>query len=245
MATLEWATLIVCCVALLLRVPDAVRGRNRTVFGILILGTLCGLLAVSEIYEVIDRALGGWDITSLIQRYLVFAAVLLVGLRVTRGLGAAQGHKLIAGGIGRWALGLSCLAVTVAFFLMVTYGSPDGLQALSGGERSATLESYYDAAGRTYPAFVSFVLVPPLLAVVRSRLPGPIRAGALLVLLGALFAILSCPVSFAPDSWAVVQHVVNYAAALGYVIGLVVFWFSGLIADPSGNGKATLRQTSG
>ena len=37
MATLEWATLTVCCVALLLRVPDAVKGRNRTVFGILLL----------------------------------------------------------------------------------------------------------------------------------------------------------------------------------------------------------------
>ena len=40
MATLEWMTPAVCCAALLLRVPDAVRGRNRAVFGILFLGTL-------------------------------------------------------------------------------------------------------------------------------------------------------------------------------------------------------------
>ncbi len=85
MATLEWATLMVCCVALLLRVPDAVKGRNRTVFGILVLATLCSLLAVSELYVAIDGALGGRHVTSLVLRYLVFATVLLVGLRITQG----------------------------------------------------------------------------------------------------------------------------------------------------------------
>ncbi|MET3951168.1 hypothetical protein [Arthrobacter sp. UYEF36] len=104
METLEWATLLVCCAALLLRVPDAVRGRNRTVFGILGLATLCSVLAVSDLYAAIDAVLGGWDLTSLILRYLVFATVLLVGLRVTTGLAAAEAHQLIAGGIGRWAL---------------------------------------------------------------------------------------------------------------------------------------------
>lgn len=59
METLERATLLVCCAALLLRVPDAVRGRNRTVFGILFLATLCSALAVSDLYEAIDGALGG------------------------------------------------------------------------------------------------------------------------------------------------------------------------------------------
>lgn len=104
MAILEWVTLAVCCAALLLRLPDALRGRNRTVFGILLLATLCSLLAVSELYAIIDGALGGWGATSLNLRFLVFATVLLVGLRVTRGLGAASGYKLISGGTGRWGL---------------------------------------------------------------------------------------------------------------------------------------------
>lgn len=244
-ATLEWATLLVCCVALLLRVPDAARGRNRTVFGILFLGTLCSVLAVSELYEVIDGALGGWDLTSLILRFLVFATVLLVGLRVTTGLADARAHQLIAGGIGRWALGLGCLAVTVAFFLMNSYGAPAGLQAqAAGGAGDADLAPWFTAAGRTYPAFVSLVLVAPLLAAVRSRLPRLVRAGALLVLLGATFAVLSLPAALMPSSWAGAEHFVNYAAALGYVVGLVVFWFSGLIASPPGNARATLRRNS-
>ena len=243
METLEWATLLVCCAALLLRVPDALRGRNRTVFGILFLATLCSVLAVSDLYEAIDGALGGWDLTSLILRYFVFATVLLVGLRVTRGLAAARAHQIISGGIGRWALVLGCLAVTVAFFLMSGSGQPAGLHTqAAGGAGGSGLAPYFTAAGRTYPAFVSLVLVPPLLAALRSQLPRLVRAGALLVLLGAVFAATSLPAALAPSSWAVVQHVVNYAAVLGYVAGLAVFWFSGLIANPSGNAKATLRR---
>ncbi|MET1065201.1 MAG: hypothetical protein ABWX85_09555 [Arthrobacter sp.] len=243
MATLQWATLMVCCAAVLLRVPDAVKGRNRTVFGILLLATLCSLLAVSEIYGAIDGALGGRNFTSLIQRYLIFATVLLVGLRITRGLAAAKEHSLMAGGIGRCALALCCLAVAVTFFLMDTAGVPAGLQSPSGsGETDAELAPYYIAAGRTYPVFVSLVLLPPLLAAVRSQLPRPVRVGALLVFLGAVFAILSFPVSLAPAGWADALRFVNYAAVLGYVGGLVAFWFSGLIGSPSGIGKETFSQ---
>ena len=240
MATLEWATLAACCAALLLRVPDAVKGRNRTVFGILLLATLCSMLAVSQLYEAIDGVLGGRHVTSLILRYLVFATVLLVGLRVTRGLAATRGYSLIAGWPGRLALALCCLAVTVTFLLMDTTGVPAGLQTLSDtGEGNAALAPYYTAAGRSYPAFVSLVLVPSLLAAVRSRQPRLVRAGALLVFLGAVFAVMSFPVSLAPASWAGGLRFVNYAAVLGYVGGLVVFWFSGLIASTSGNAKAT------
>ena len=88
MATLEWATLTVCCAALLLRVPDAVKGRNRTVFGILLLATLCSRLPSPNSTRRSTARLGGRHVTSLILRYLVFATVLLVGLRITRGLAA-------------------------------------------------------------------------------------------------------------------------------------------------------------
>jgi hypothetical protein len=246
MAVLEWGTFVVCCVVLLLRVPDAVRGRNRTVFGILLLATLCSLLAVSGPYEAIDRALGGWNITHLILRYLVFAAVLLVGLRITKGLGATRGYRLIAGRPGRWALGLSCLAVAAIFVLMDTQGSSSGLLDLrDSGVRNAVLAPFYAAAGRTYPAFVSVVLMPPLLDAIRSQLPPLVRAGALATLLGAVAVVVSVPASFAPPAWAFGQHLANYSAGLGYVLGLALFWFAGLIAQPRGTTGATIRKKSG
>ena len=241
MSILEWGTLAVCCTVLLLRVPDALQGRNRTVFGILLLAALCSLLAVSGPYEVIDGVLGGWNLTHLILRFLVFAAVLLVGLRVTSGLAAARGYRLIAGRTGRWALGISCVAVAVLFLLLDTRGSSAGLEALSpSGGRNAVLAPIYAAAGRSYPAFISIILIAPLLAAVRTPLPRLVRAAALLTLLGALAVVVSIPASFAPPEWALGQHVINYSAVLGYVLGLALFWFSGLIASKSGNANATL-----
>lgn len=235
MALLEWGTLVACCTVLLLRIPHAVHGRNRTVFGILFLTALCSVLAVSGPYEVIDGLLGGLNLTHLILRFLVFAAILLMGLRVTRGLAAPAGYRLIAGSPGRWALGISCAAVSVLFLLMDTRGSSAGLAALgSSGGRNAALAPFYAAAGRLYPAFVSLILMAPLLAAARSQLPRLVRAAALVTLLGALAVVLSVPVSFTPPDWALARHVVNYAAVLAYVLGLALFWFSGLIAGKSG-----------
>jgi hypothetical protein len=242
MAILEWTTLIVCGVVLLVRVPDAIHGRNRMVFGILLLATLCSLLSVSGPYEAIDQVLGGWNVTNLIMRYLVFATILLVGLRITKGLTAVRGHRLIAGTSGRWALGLSCLAVAVTFFLMDTRGSSAWLAAVADNGRNAGLVQYYVVACHTYPAFVSLVLLPPLLATVKSRLPRLVRTGAIVMFVGALSAVVSLPASLTPDEWALGERAVNYAAVLGYVLGFAVFWFSGLIAQPSRSPGAAPRR---
>ena len=48
--------------------------------------------------------------------------------------------------------------------------------------------------------------MPPLLATVRSRLPRLVRAGALLMFIGALSAAVSLPASLTPDEWAPVQQ---------------------------------------
>jgi hypothetical protein len=242
-ATLQWGTLIICSVVLLLRVPDAIRGRNRTVFWILYLATLCSLLSVPGPYVAIDAALGGWNLTHLILRFLVFAAVLLVGLRVAQGLADQRGYRLIAGPPGRWALAISAAAVAVTFFLMDTRGSSAGMLGITdNGGRNAVLAPFYAAAGRTYPAFVSLALLPALLATTRSQLPRLVRAAALLTCLGALATTLSVPASFAPDTWLLAQQTVNYLAVVGYVLGLGLFWASGLAAKKTGSARATFRK---
>lgn len=238
---LEWATLIICGLVLLLRLPDALRGRNRTVFGILFLATVCSLLSIPGPYAAIDRALGGWNLTNLILRFIVFGLVFLVGVRLAKGLGAARARRLITGRAGRWGLAAACLAVTAAFLLMDTRGSSAGLLDLADNGRNAALAPLYAAAGRSYPAFVSLVLLPPLLATAAAALPGLVRAGAVLTVMGAVAAVASVPASFAPESWDPVRLAVNYAAVLGYVLGLLLFWFSGRIARPPDHAPATLR----
>ena len=242
-ATLQWGTLVICSVVLLLRVPDAIQGRNRTVFGILVLATLCSLLSVPGPYEAIDAALGGWNLTHLILRFLVFAAVLLVGLRVARALADQRGYRLIAGPAGRWALAVSAAVAAVTFFLMDTRGSSTGLLGIADqGGRNAILAPFYAAAGRAYPAYVSLALLPALLATMRSQLPRLVRAGAFLTSFGALATATSVPASFAPEPWIAAQQTVNYVAVLGYVLGLGLFWVSGRVPKESGNGRATFRK---
>ncbi|NUU31252.1 hypothetical protein [Arthrobacter sp. C9C5] len=236
---LEWGTLIICGIALLLRLPDALRGRSRAVFGILFLATLCSLLSIHGPYAAIDRALGSWNLTNLILRFIVFGMVFLVGSRLARGLGATRAHGLITGRAGRWGLAAACLAVTVAFLLMDTRGSSTGLQDVADNARNAVLAPLYAAAGRSYPAFVSLLLLPALLAVIKATLPRLVRTGAALTMVGAVAAIASVPVSFAPESWDLPRLFVNYLAVLGYVLGLLAFWLSGQSGRPPRNTPAT------
>ncbi len=230
---LQYATLAACLTAVAVRVPDARQGRNRTVFLILVLTSLCSLLTIPGPYEAIDRALGGWNATNLILRYLVIATVLLVGLRIAKGLGSPRAHAALTGTAGRWVLATTSLATTVLFMLLDTRGSSAGLLAITeGGGQGAVLAQYYAAAGRAYPAFVSLVLLPALVLTVRSRLPRLVRSGAALVSLGALSAAVSMPFSFLPADAAAGRYLVNYTAVLGYVGGLTLIWLAGFIARP-------------
>lgn len=239
---LQWGTLIICSLVLLLRLPDALRGRNRAVFGILFLATLCSLLSIEGPYAAIDGALGGFNLTNLALRFIVFGMVFLVGQRLAKGLGATRARDLITGRAGRWGMAAACLAVAVTFLLMDTRGSSAGLQDLTDSGRNALLAPLYAAAGRSYPAFVSLVLLPPLLATIRAALPRLVRAGAVVTLVGAAAAVLSIPASFTPEAWFGARLVVNYAAVLGYVLGLLMFWFSGQISRPPDNAPATFRK---
>ena len=180
---LQWTVVAVCVAVALVRIPDALRGRNRTTFGILVLAALCALLTVPGPYEAIDRALGGWNFTNLILRYLVNATVLLVGMRIAKGLGSVRTYKVITGRTGRWILLGTCVSVTAIFGLLDTRGSSAGLMSLTDqGGTNAALAPFYAAAGRAYPAFVSIALMPALLQTVRQPVapagPGGCRARA-------------------------------------------------------------------
>ncbi len=229
---LQWAVVAVCVAVALVRIPDALRGRNRTTFGILVLAALCALLTVPGPYEAIDGALGGWNFTNLILRYLVNATVLLVGMRIAKGLGSDRSYQVITGRTGRWILLGTCVSVTVIFGLLETRGSSAGLMSLTDqGGTNAALAPFYAAAGRAYPAFVSIALMPALLATMTSRLPRLVRAGAALVLVGSLSAAASAPFSFLPADIDLARYLVNYTAVLGYVLGLMFFWLSGTTAS--------------
>ena len=83
---LQWSTLTVCGLVSVARVPGAVRGKNRTLFYIFALMTLAILLSIQAPYLASDQALGGANMANLLLRFVIFAAIFFLGIRVTGAL---------------------------------------------------------------------------------------------------------------------------------------------------------------
>jgi hypothetical protein len=222
---LQWSTLAVCGLIATARIPSVLRGENRTLFWIFALMTLAILLSIEAPYVAIDRALGGFNLANLILRFVIFAAILCVGIRVTRGFGATTGYRLLTGRTGMAVLALVSLAVVIVFLMIDSDGPSAGLANIAAkGGTDALLVEYYGAAGRAYPAYVSLVLLPAMVRAVRSSLPLPIRSAAFLLALGAVAIALTLLFPVIPPSWGAAEFVVNYTAILCFVIGLALIW---------------------
>lgn len=237
---LQWSTLTVCGLVAIARVPSALRGTNRTLFYIFSLMTLAILLSIQAPYVAIDRALGGVNAANLLLRFVIFAAIFFVGIRVTRGFGADSAYRLLTGRIGMAVLGLISLAVLVLFLMMDTAGSSAGLVAVSGqSARNGLLVEYYGAAGRAYPAYVSLVLLPAMVRACRSSFPLLVRAAAFLLSLGAIAIGASLLFPALPPALGSVEFVINYTAVLCFVIGLALIWVAKLRSGRSGPRQKT------
>ena len=158
---LQWSTLAVCGVVTLARVPSALRGENRSLFSIFALMTLAILLSIDAPYMAVDLALGGMNVANLVLRFVIFAAIFFLGLRVARGFSADDALRLITGPIGIAVAAAASAAVVVVFLMMDTAGSSAGLVAVFAKDgRNAALVEYYGAAGRLYPAYITAGPVP-------------------------------------------------------------------------------------
>jgi hypothetical protein len=222
---LQWSTLATCGLIAAARVPSAIRGENRTLFYIYALMTVAILLSIQAPYVAVDRALGGINLANLLLRFIIFAAIYFVGIRVTRGFGANGAYRLITGKAGMVVLLVISLVMTALFFLTDTAGSSAGLSAISGkSERNFVMVEYYGAAGRAYPAYVSLVLLPAMVRAVGQRLPVLVRLAAALLALGGVAIALTLLFPVVPPEWGALEFIVNYTAVLCFVLGLALIW---------------------
>ena len=222
---LQWSTLATCALVAAARIPSALRGENRSLFYIFALMTAAILLSIEAPYVAIDQALGGINLANLLLRFIIFAAIYFIGIRVTRGFGAEGAYRLITGKAGMVVLAVISLVMMAVFFMMDTTGSSAGLSALSERSRyNAILAQYYGAAGRAYPAYVGLVLLPAMVRAVRSRLPVLVRVAAGFLALGGVAIGLSLLFPLVPPEWVAIMFVVNYTAVLCYVVGLALIW---------------------
>ncbi|RKR13550.1 hypothetical protein [Arthrobacter oryzae] len=238
---LQWGTLAVCGIATLLRVPSALRGENRSLFSILALLTLAILLSIDAPYVAVDQALGGVNVANLVLRFVIFAAVFFLGLRMARGFGADDSLRLITGPVGIAAAAAASAAVVVVFLMTDTAGSSAGLVAVAAkGARNAALVEYYGAAGRLYPAFIMLALFPAMVRTLRSGLSVLVRCGAALLAVGTVAMSLSLLFPVIPPPLGFLRYVINYMAVLCVVLGLVLFWLAKALAQRAPKKQASL-----
>lgn len=233
---LQWITLIVCAGAALARLPSALRGVNPALFLIFLLATAAAVLSIGRFYVAIDAALGGVNIAHLLLRLVVFATICLVAVRVTKGFGAPDAHRMIAGRPGLAVLALFSAALVAVFFLMDPSATSADFRAVAGtSARNEVLMPYYWAAARGYLAYVSLALMPALLRCVREKLPPLVRTGAALMAAGAVATTAGLCLELAPPQLLAAAPAVNNGAVIFFISGLVAVWLARVKAARRGS----------
>jgi hypothetical protein len=224
---LPWITLVVCAGAALARIPSAVRGVNPTLFFIFLLATAAAVLSIGQFYVAIDGALGGINIAHVVLRLIVFATIYLIAVRVTKGFGAPDAHRMIAGRPGLAVLAIFSAALVAIFLLMdASATSADFRDTAGASPRNEALMPYYWATARGYLAYVSLALLPALLRSVREHLPPLVRTGAALMAAGAVATVAGFCLEFAPAQLLPAAPAVNNGAVVFYTSGLVMVWLA-------------------
>ena len=230
-AILQWTTLAVCAIVAIARIPSALRGENRSIFGIFVLATVAVLLSIDVSYRAIDAWLGSQNYANLILRFVVYGTVLLAGYRIAKAFDASKSIRFITGPAGRAVLTIVGVATVVLFLLADTAGSATGLAMLpSRSPVNAVLIEWYAAAGRLYPAFVAACILPATYLAISQRLPRGVRAGALLLTMA--FAAMAAGAFFPliPREAGYLKAIINYTAVLCLALGLALVWISSLMA---------------
>lgn len=230
-AILQWTTLVVCALAAAARIPSALRGQNRSVFGVFVLATLAVLLSIDVSYQAIDLWLGSENYANLILRFVVYGAVMLAGYRIAKAFDALRSVRLIVGPVGLGVLAVIGIATVVLFLLADTTGSVTGLATLpSRSPENATLIESYAAAGRLYPSFVAVCILPATFLAISQRLPRAIRIGALLLTIAFAGMALGSFFPLIPPEIGYVEAIINYTSVLCLALGLAFVWVSSLMA---------------
>ena len=230
-AALQWTTLAVCALVAVARIPSALRGENRSIFGIFALSTFAIMLSINVIYLPVDAWLGSENYANLILRFLIYGVVLLSGYKIVKGFDAKRSIWLIVGPIGLTVLALVAVATVVPFLLANTTGSSTGLSTLPDqSANNVDLIKLYTVAGRFYPSFVAACLLPATIRTVRSGLPRLPRSGAAVLAVGAAAMVLLSFSDLLPRHLAYLQYFISSTAILGLVLGLTLMWLSRVLA---------------
>lgn len=150
--------LVVCLLALLVKLPRAIRGYGRPssiAIALLALGTF---LAQPNVYMLIDGWLGGHNILNLVIRLTVFGVASAMALSLSRIFKAYRVEAFVTGYRGIIVVALSMIALTVILAVSgAMNGSSPGLASLN----TLPIAYAYQFVGLAYPAALTGVLFFP------------------------------------------------------------------------------------
>jgi hypothetical protein len=229
---LQWTTLAVCGIVALARIPSALRGKNRSMFGIFALSTFAVLLSIEEPYMAVDAWLGSNNYANLILRFLAYGTILMAGYRIARAFDAPKSIRLMVGPVGLGALFMIAVATVTLFLLADTTGSVTGLTTLpSRSPRNSDLIELYAAAGRLYPSYIAACILPATIHAVGKKLPMAVRVGALLLTVAFAGIVLGSFAPLIPQPLGFLRYFISYIPILFFAVGLALVWISSLVAQ--------------
>jgi len=230
-AILQWTTLAVCALVAIFRIPSALRGENRSLFGVFLLLTVAILLGIDASYQTIDSWLGSENYANLFLRFVVYGTVLLAGYRIAKAFDAQRSIRLIIGPVGQGVLAVIGIATVVLFLFADTAGTDTGLRDLPArSPQNAALIESYAAAGRLYPSYIAACILPATFLAVSQRLPRAIRIGALLLTIAFAGMAFGTFFPLIPSEVGYVETVINFGSVLCLALGLAFVWLSSLRA---------------
>jgi len=230
-AILQWTTLAVCALVAIFRIPSALRGENRSLFGVFLLLTVAILLGIDASYQTIDSWLGSENYANLLLRFVVYGTVLLAGYRIAKAFDAQRSIRLIIGPVGQGVLAVIGIATVVLFLFADTAGTDTGLRDLPArSPQNAALIESYAAAGRLYPSYIAACILPATFLAVSQRLPRAIRIGALLLTIAFAGMAFGTFFPLIPSEVGYVETVINFGSVLCLALGLAFVWLSSLRA---------------
>ena len=206
----------------LFRLPDAVRGRNRSMFFCMVLIAVSTGLSLPVFYEFVDPLLGGMNLANLLLRYSLYGVFVILGLRGAAAFGAEWSRRLIVGPVGLVVLGV-IVVLTAGFF--AASDIPETSTGLLDYGDQVTVE-VYGMLGRLYPAYVAACVCAPALAAARnSRYRTPHRLGSGLFGTGLAVVVAFTALALVMDL-GVFMVLLPFSAVILVVSGLVVMWIS-------------------
>lgn len=220
---IQWLALALCVVFAALRVPDAVRGKGRCVFAILVLLCVAVALSLQPIYLFVDGLLGGVNVANLMIRFALYAIMVLLGLRGAAAFGSPRALRFISGPLGAAVLGITVLATVILFGLSDLPESSTGLRAYA--DQPTVI--WYSHLGRVYPAYVAACLLGPAILGARDRSVRPLhRCAAALMGVGFVMVVAHAALKLTGIRTGAADLLLPFGAIVLVTVGLTMIWIS-------------------